>query len=77
MTSQLNYLIAQQRHIEFAYRAEQARLAGQARAVVSAPSRRWNLGRLSAPRGLRAVSLATAATRARSAPPQQCLRCDT
>ena len=40
MTSQLNYLIVQQRHIEFAYRAEQARLADQARAARSAFSPR-------------------------------------
>ncbi len=30
MTSQLNYLIVQQRHIELAHRAEQARLADDA-----------------------------------------------
>ena len=35
MTSQLTYLIAQQRHIELAYRAEQARLAGDARAALN------------------------------------------
>ena len=43
MTSQLNYLIVQQRHIELAHRAEQARLADEARAAVSASSPRWTM----------------------------------
>jgi hypothetical protein len=77
MTSQLNYLIAQQRHIELAHRAEQARLATEARAAVSAPSPRWNLGRLLATRRLRAARLAAAARPASPGPPQECLRCDT
>ena len=61
MTTQLNYLVAQHRHIELVYRAEQARLAAEARAAGSAPSPRWNLGRLLAPRRLRAARLAAAA----------------
>jgi hypothetical protein len=77
MTPQLNYLIAQQRHIELAYRAEQARLAGDARAAVSAPPPRWNLGRLLAPRGLRAAGSAAAAQPVRPGPPRECARCDT
>src|SRR5947209_19989230 len=44
MNPQLNYLIAKDRQIEFAKRAEQARLAGEARAAGTAPSRRWHLG---------------------------------
>ncbi len=40
MTSQLTYLIAEQRHIEFGNRAEQARLAREARAAESAFSPR-------------------------------------
>jgi hypothetical protein len=77
MTSQLNYLIAQQRHIELAHRSEQARLAGEAHAAASAPSPQWNLGRLLATRRLRAAGLAAAARPARPGPPQECLRCDT
>ena len=77
MTSQLNYLIAQQRHIEFAYQAEQARLAGQARAAGSAPPPRWHFGRLLAPRMLRTAGLAAAAQPTRPGTPQRCVRCDT
>ena len=77
MTSQLNYLIAQQKHIELACRAEHARLAKETRPAGSPSSPRWNLGWLLAPRRFRAARLATAATQARPAPPQQCLRCDT
>ena len=77
MTSQLNYLIVKQRHVELAHRAEQARLAGEARAAVSAPTPRWNLGRLLAPRRLRTAGLAAAAQPARPGPPQECVRWDT
>ena len=77
MTSQLNYLIAQQRHIEFAYRAERARLAGEARAAESAPSPRWNLGRLLATPRLRAAGLTAAAQPATPGPQQECVKCDT
>ena len=77
MTSQLNYLIAQQRHIELACRAEQARLANEARPAASASSPRWNIGRLLAPRRLRAARLAAAARQASPGPPHECPRCDT
>lgn len=83
MTSQLNYLIVQRRHIEPAHRAEQARLAKETHPAGSPSSPRWDLAQLLAPRRLlaqrrlRAAGLAAAATQARSAPPQQCLRCDT
>ena len=77
MTSQLNYLIVQQRHIELACRSEQAFLAKETRPAGSPSSPRWDLGWLLAPRRLRAAGLAAAATQARSAPPQPCLRCDT
>ena len=42
MTSQLNYLIAQQRQAELLSRAEQARLASEARLAGSAPAPRWD-----------------------------------
>ena len=74
MTSQLNYLIAQQSQAELVSRAEQARLAIDARAAVSAPSRRWNLGRLNATCRLRAAGLAASAEPA--GPPRECVRCD-
>ena len=77
MSSQLNYLIVQQRHVELVYRAEQSRLVGEARAAVSASSRRWNLGRLLAPRRLRAAGLAAAARPASFGPSHDCVRCDT
>ena len=77
MTSQLNYLIAQQRHIELAHRAEQARLAGEARAAVSTPSRRRNVARLLTPHRLAPARLAPAVTQARPGPPQECVRWDT
>jgi hypothetical protein len=74
MDSQLNYLIAQQRQAELVSRGEQARLVNDARAAVSAPSQRWNLGRLVAARRLRAAGLAAAGQPA--GPPQECVRCD-
>jgi hypothetical protein len=74
MDSQLNYLIARQRQAELVSRAEQARLAIDARAAVSAPSRGWNLGRLVATRRLRPAGLVAAAQPA--GPPQECVRCD-
>ena len=76
MTSQLNYLIVQQRHIELAYRTEQARLVGEARPAVSAPPPRWNLGWRLATRRLRAAHLSAAAHQAKPGP-KECLRCDT
>ena len=77
MTTQLNNLIVQHRHIELVYRAEQARHAGEARAAVSAPSPRWNLGRLLAPHRLQAAGLAAAAQPVIPGPPQAYVRCDT
>ena len=74
MDSQVNYLIAQQRQAELVSRAEQARLANDARAAVSAPSRRWNLGRPVATHRLRVDSLAGTAQAAR--PPREYVRCD-
>jgi hypothetical protein len=77
MTSQLTYLIVQQRHTELVCRAEQARLANQLCPAGPASSRRWNIGRLLAPRRPRAARLAAAAQHASPGPPQECLRCDT
>ena len=77
MSSQLNYLIVQHRHTELVRRAEQSRLAGEARAAVSAPSPPGNLGRLLAPRRLRAAGLAGSAQPASLGPSQECVRCDT
>ena len=76
MTSQLNYLIVQQRHIELACRAEHARLAGEVRRAELASSTRRNIGRLLAPRRLRAARLAAAAAQASPGPPPECLRCE-
>ena len=42
MTSQLNYLIAQQRQAELVPRAEQARLASEAHLARAAPAPRWD-----------------------------------
>ena len=77
MTPQLTYLIAHERHIELAYRAEQPRLAGQARAAGLARPPRWRVGRLLATRRRRAARVTPAATLASLGPPQECLRCDT
>jgi hypothetical protein len=74
MDSQFNYLIARQRQAELVSRAEQARLANDARAAVSAPSRRSSLGWLVATRRLRPAGLVAAAQPA--GPPQECVRCD-
>jgi hypothetical protein len=76
MTSQLNYLIVQQRHIELVCRAEQARLANETRPAGSASSPRSNIGRLLAPRRLSAARVAAAARQANPGPPKECLRCD-
>ena len=76
MNSQLNYLIAQQRITELACRAEQARLASQARAARSASPRRY-VGFLLAPRRLKATRVAAAAHPARPGAPQECVRCGT
>jgi hypothetical protein len=76
MTSHLSYVMAQQRSTELAYRAEQARLVGEARPAVSAPPPRWNLGRRLATHLLRAAHLSAAAHQAKPGP-KECLRCDT
>lgn len=76
MTSHLSYIMAQQRSTELAYRAEQARLVGEARPAVSAPPPRWNLGWRLATRRLRAAHLSATAHQAKPGP-KECLRCDT
>jgi MFS family permease len=76
MTSQLNYLIVQQRHIELACRGEQARLANEARRAESASSPRWSIGRLLATRRLKAARVAATARHAVPGPPSECVRCD-
>jgi hypothetical protein len=53
MTSQLTYLIVQQRHAELVRRAEHARLANGLRSDRRASSPRWNIARLLRPRRLR------------------------
>jgi hypothetical protein len=76
MTSQLNYLIARQRQVELAYRAEQARLAGEARATRPAfPARRY-VRRLRATQGSRAPHPAAAAENATAVSLQPELRCN-
>ena len=77
MTSQLNYLIIQQRHIQLVCRADYARLANELRLAGPASSSRWNIGRLLAPGRLRTADLAAAARPTRPGPPQECLRSDT
>jgi hypothetical protein len=76
MNSHLNYLVAQQRRIELTCRAEQARLATETRPGGSASSPPWDIGRLLAPRRLRA-HLAAAARHAGPGTPHECLGCDT
>jgi hypothetical protein len=76
MTSQLNYLIVKQRHVELAHRAEQARLAGEARRAASASSPRWNIGRLLSTRRLKAARVTAAAQHGMPGPSPECLRCD-
>ena len=76
MTSQLNDLIVRQRRSELADRAEQARLAGEARSAALASSRRWNIDQLFAPRRLRAPRLAVAGRQANPGPPYECPRCE-
>ena len=77
MTSQLNYLIVQQRHAELASRADQPRLADRAQPAAPASSPRWNIRRLLAPRRLRAAGLAASAQPASLGLSQECVRCDT
>jgi hypothetical protein len=54
MTSQLNYLIAQQRQAELVSHADRARLASDAHLSRSASPPRWNVGRLLSTRRLKA-----------------------
>jgi hypothetical protein len=77
MTSELNYLIIQHRHTELECRAEQARLANEARTAGPASAPRWDVGRLLAARRLRAARLTAAAPVASPGPPQEYLTCDT
>jgi hypothetical protein len=56
MTSQLNYLIAQQRQAELVSRADRARLASEARLARLASAPRWD----PAQSGARSRSLAPA-----------------
>ena len=76
MTSQLNYLIVQHRHIELDCRAEQARLANELSPAGPAYSPRWNIRRLLAPRRLRTPRLAATAPLASPEPPQECRTCE-
>jgi hypothetical protein len=68
MTSYLSYIMTQQRSTELAYRAVQARLAGEARLAVPASSPRWNLGRRLATHLLRAAHQSAAAHQAKQIP---------
>jgi len=77
MTSQLNYLIAQQRQAELVSRAERARLANAPRRPRSAASPRWNVGRLLSTRRLKAPHVSAAARKANAGPPRECVSCDT
>jgi hypothetical protein len=77
MTSQLDYLVVQQRHIELTCRAKHARVASEVRRAELTSSPCWNIGRLLAPRRLRAARLAAAAAQASPGPAQECLRCGT
>jgi hypothetical protein len=77
MTSQLNYLIAQQRQAEFVSRAERARLGNEARLARSASAPRWNVGRLLSTRRLKAARVSAAARKANAGPPRECVRCHT
>ena len=77
MTSQLNYLIAQQRQAELVSRAEQARLPSEARLAGSAWSPRWNVGRLLSTPRLKAPHVSAAARKANAGPPRECVSCDT
>jgi hypothetical protein len=77
MTSQLNYLIAQQRQSELVRRAEQHRLAQDARAARSTASPRSHIRRLLAPRNPRAAGSAAAARQTNPGAPHERLRCDT
>jgi hypothetical protein len=76
MNPQLAYLLVQARHSELIRRAEQARLAGEARSARSPSFPRRYAGRLLATRRLRLSCLAGVAQYASSNPPHECLSCD-
>lgn len=75
MNSHLNYLIVEQRHSELVRRAEQDRIAAEARAARSAPSGPRHIGRLVATRRLKAARVATAAPQPKPRPAVG-VRCD-
>jgi hypothetical protein len=77
MTSQLNYLIAQQRQDELVSHGERALLARDARLARSAWSPRWNVGRLLSTRRLKAPHVSAGARKANAGPPRVCVSCDT
>ena len=76
MNPQLTYLLVQARHSELVCRADQARLAGEARRARSPSFPRRYVGRLLATRRLRPSRLASVAQHASSNPPHECLSCD-
>jgi hypothetical protein len=77
MTSQLNYLIAQQRHAELVSHAEQTRLTSDAHLSRSASPPRGNVGRLLSTRRLKAPHVSAAARKANARLPRECVSCDT
>jgi hypothetical protein len=76
MTSQLNYLIAQQRQAELVSCAERAVLASDAHLVRSASPSRWNVGRPLSTRRLKAPHMSAAARKAHARAPRECVSCD-
>jgi hypothetical protein len=70
MTSQLNYLIARQRHAELASHAEQTRLASDAHLSRSASPPRRNAGRLLSTRRIKAPHVSAGAEGKRETPPR-------
>jgi hypothetical protein len=76
MNPQLTYFLVQARHSELICRAEQARIAGQARRARSPSFPRRYAGRLVAMRRLSPSRLASVAQYASSNPPHECLSCD-
>jgi hypothetical protein len=77
MTSQLNYLIAQQRQAELVSHAERALVASDAHLSRSASPPRWDVGRLLSTRRLKAPHMSAAARKANARPPRECVSCDT
>jgi hypothetical protein len=76
MNPQLTYLLVQARHPELVCRAEQSRLAGEARRAWSPSFPRRDVGRLLATRRLRPSRSPSVAQHASSNPPHECLSCD-